>query len=243
MDYFNQFLTSSISSFILELTAAIAGSFYLKTTAKTDTISKFLIYFLWFTLLFEIVGSYSPIAYFTNYEYFGFVKNTVFAGNYWWFNIYMLISFSFFIYYFNYFIENNTVKKIVSFLLKLFMVAGVINLAVSDVFFRGYSVFISIAGSLFVLGVIILFFFSLLKSEIIFSLKTFLPIYIATGVLIFNLIVTPSDIYSQYFNSDNDLFVKLSGLILIIANILMYSCFIIGFFICTKKSTKGEEVF
>jgi len=242
LDYFNQFLTSSISSIVLELIAAIAGSFYLKTIAKSDTISKFLVSFLWLTLFFDIVGIYSPIAYFTNYEYFGFVKNTVFAGNYWWFNIFMLISFSFFIYYFNYFIENSSIKKIINFILKLFILAGVINLAISDIFFKGYSVFTTIAGSILVLGVIILFFFNLLKSELIFSLKTFLPIYIATGVLVFNLIITPSDIFSQYFNSNNDLYVKLSGLILLIANILMYSSFIIGFFVCAKKDAKGEEV-
>ena len=115
------------------------------------------------------------------------------------------------------------------------MIASTINLMLSDIFFNGYSVFTTIVGTLIVLASIFNFYFYLLKSDKIIEFKRYLPVYISIGVLIFYLIGTPLDIYSEYFSTENDLFVKLKGFTLVTINVIMYSTFIIGFIICSKK--------
>ncbi|MGK0235945.1 MAG: hypothetical protein ACI9EK_002488, partial [Psychroserpens sp.] len=65
----------------MELIAALAGTYYLKKNAKNNKSEKYLILFLWFTLFVEIIGAYAPVAYFSNYQYFSFVENTVFEDN------------------------------------------------------------------------------------------------------------------------------------------------------------------
>jgi len=238
MDYFSQFLLSSISSFLLELIAALTGTIYILKKTNKSKLNNYLAYFLWFTLFFDTLGGYVPIAYFSKFKYFGFIKNTPFQDNYWWFNMYMIISFSFFIYYFNSFIKNKVVNKRLNFLTILFLIATILNLLFSDVFFNGYSIFTNVTGSVIVMVSIFLYYFDLLRRDDIISLKKQLPVYISIGVLIYNLMITPSDIYSQYFNSHNDLYVKLSGFIVLLANIIMYGAFIIGFIVCGKIKKK-----
>lgn len=219
----------------MELSAIIAGCFYLKNNPNTKIVNKYLVYFLFYTLFNDLIGSYAPLAYFSNYKYFDFIRDTVFKNNYWWFNIYIIISFSFFIYYFSSFLINSKIKKWIKYLIVIYLITSTINLIFSNIFFNGYSIFTTVVGTIIVLFSIFLFYFDLLKSEEIIDLKKYLPVYISVGVLVYNLCVTPADIFSQYFNSDNDLYVKFSGLILITANVFMYITFIIGFLVCAKK--------
>lgn len=243
MDYFSQFLISSIISLSLEFIAAISGSYYLNKNLKINTANRFLVYFLWLTFFFDLIGSYSPIAYFSNYEYFGFICDTgVFEYNYWWFNIFMLISYSFFVYYFTSFLMKSKIKQRMKLMILFYLIIGIGNLIFSDIFFNGYSIFSSTSGTLIVLFSIFIFFFDLLKRDIVLSLKKHLPIYIAVGVLVYNLTVTPTDIFSQYFEPENDLYVKLSGFITIGANIIMYTTFIIGFLVCAKNKKENLDV-
>jgi hypothetical protein len=67
------------------------------------------------------------------------------------------------------------------------------------------------------------------------NLKRFLPLYVSIGVMIFYLCVTPLSIFSDYFNSENSLFVKLQVHLILFSNIFMYSFFILGFYICSRK--------
>ncbi|MCW8981918.1 MAG: hypothetical protein OQJ83_11085, partial [Altibacter sp.] len=80
----------------------------------------------------------------------------------------------------------------------------------------------------------VLFYFELLRSDMLLQLKHFLPLYISAGVLVFNLCVTPIDIFSEYFKN-NTFLVELKVYVYLYANIFMYSSFIIGFIVCSKK--------
>ena len=117
-----------------------------------------------------------------------------------------------------------------------------LNLILSDVFFKEDSVFTAIAGTLLLLLVNVLFYFDLLKSNQILNLKKQLPIYISVGVLVFYLCVTPIDLFSQYFKRVNELFVNVKAIIYIIANILMYTTFTIGFLVCAKNKKENLNV-
>ncbi len=239
MEYFYQYLVSSASGYLLEIVTIISGCFYLKNNPNTHVANKYLVYFLFYTLFTEIIGAYAPIAYFSKFNYFGLVKDTVFEDNYWWFNIYLIVSFSFFTYYISSFLDNYKIKKWSKYIIVLYIGSCTINLIISDIFFKGYSIFTTIVGTLVVLFTIFLFYFDLLKSNRLIDFKKYLPVYISIGVLVYNLCVTPTDIFSQYFNSNNDVYIKLSGLILLTANIFMYTTFIIGFLVCAKKE---EEI-
>jgi len=203
---------------------------------------KYLVYFLIFNFLLEIAGSYSPVGFFSNYKYFGFVKNTPFENNVWLYNIYFLINFSFFIYYFRSYIESNKIRNILKVLIVFYIISGSINLFCSDVFFKSYSLYLTIVGTLLILISVVLFYFDILKSEEIINLKKYLPIYISIGVLVFNLCITPLDIFSRFFNVENELFIKVKTNILIYASIFMYITFITGFIVCAKDTKKLEEL-
>ncbi len=225
-----------MSSYILEISSGLAGLYYLKKYPNTHKSNTYLVYFLWFTVFVEVIGVYAPLAYFTEYEYFSFVKGTIFEDNYWWYNIYLLLSFNFFLYYFSSFLKRNSMRKIFNILIVSFLFSGLINLSLSDIFFNGYSIYTQVIGTLLILFSIILFYFDLLKSDQIISLKKILPVYISIGVLVYILIGTPLGIYSEYFTSENDLYVKLKGFMLVAINIFMYTFFIIGFLVCAKKN-------
>ncbi len=240
MDLFYRYLLTVLPINLFELTALVAGIYFFKNNPKTTLANKILVCFLGFTLLVELLAKYAAIAYFTEYEYFGFVKDTLFERTNWIYNIYIIIMYSFFIYYFSSLLISVKVKSIFEKLSLLFIVVSVLNLIFSGVFFKSFSVFISVIGTLLLLIVIIYFY--LLKTDKIINLKRYLPIYISIGVLIFILCETPLSIFSQYFKTINKSFVVLKTNILLLVNIIMYGAFITGFIVCAKGKNKTEEI-
>jgi len=231
------YLQYALPVLILELLAALAGCYYLKKIKNKTLVAKAIVAFIWFTFFVEIIGMYAPIAYFTNYECFSFLENTPFARNNWMYNLYSIITYVFFLFYFRLFLKNRMIKRGLVYLAVIFVLTSIINLAVTDVYFKAESKYINLVGTFILFFCIILFFFELLRSNLILNLKRFLPIYIAIGVLVFYLCVTPLSIFSEYFRTStgNKLFVELQVRLLLYSNIFMYSFFIIGFIICSKK--------
>ena len=221
---------------MLELLSAIAGIYYLKKVPAISTPSRRFVQFLWFTFIVEVIGSYSPIAYFSDYEAFSFVEDTIFERNHWLYNIYAIIAPVFFIYYFKFYINSRLQKKLLFVLSLAFVISSIINLTFSGVFFKYESQFVNLTGTLLILFGISLFFLQLLKSDYILNLKRFLPVYVAIPVLIFYLCVTPVSLFSEYFKTStgNNLFVDLHVHIFLYSNIFMYLFFILGFVICSK---------
>lgn len=230
------YLQFTVPIVLLELFSGIAGIYYIMKVPAISTSSKLLVAFLWFTFFLEVIGSYSPIAYFTDYRLFSFVEDTAFRKNFWMYNIYAIISPVFFVYYFRFYISNKAQRLILLVLTMLFVVSSVLNLALTDVFFKFESQYVNLAGTFLLIVSISFFFLQLLKSDYILNLKRFLPIYIAVPVMIFYLCVTPISIFSEYFKTStgNNLFVDLHVHILLYSNIFMYSFFILGFIICSK---------
>jgi len=234
LDLFQRFLISAIPTTLLEVIVVLVGNYYLFKNPNAPNANRYLVYFLWFTLLIEILGLYSPLAYFTKYEYFGFVKGTLFERNIWIYNVYTLVSFSFFIYYLMSFVERDFIKKRSNIIIITYLTIGVLNLLFSDVFFKADSIYTVTIGTILLLCSIIIFYFELLRSDKIINLKKYLPVYISIGVLVHYLCVTPLDIFSRYFKANNELFVAVKANFLLATNIFMYSIFIIGFLVCSK---------
>jgi len=241
LDYLNEYLLKVIPIKILELLAAIAGTYYIRKNQDTLLINKYLVYFLWYTFISEVIASYGVIAYFSNYGYFGFIKDTIFERTFWLYNIYLLLFYSFFIYYFNELLVSNSLKKVIKIVLFVLLIVGVIHLIYDNLLFKDNSLYIIIVGSFFLLLTIIVFYFSLLKSDRILNLRKYLPIYVSLGILVFSFCIIPLDIFFNYFNTNNNIYIKLRINILLFINIFMYSTFIIGFLVCAKNKPKTEK--
>jgi len=241
LDYLYEYLTGVIPINVFEILAAIAGTYYLKNSKTNERNSIFFVYFLWLTVLVEVVGAYAPIAYFTNYKYFGFVKDTVLSNNVWLYNTFMLVGVLFYMNYFAAYIHSKKTKKVLFITTLIYVLSALINLYVSDIYFKGASAFTLIVGTILLLITVILFYFDLLKTDKIFNIKKYLPFYVSIGILIFYVCITPLYAFPKYFNALNDLYVNLRTNVLLFANIIMYGTFITGFLICAKSNTKKEE--
>lgn len=233
----SRFLIYTFPLLIVQLAAALAGSYYLLRSPNPFKNSFPLVCLLWLTLLVELISSYAPIAYFSDYKYLSFVKGTVWETNFWWYNIYSILSFSFFTYYFISLLRNLTFRIIGFVGLLLFVIVSIAINSYSDNLFRPTSSIISIFGTLLILVSIMFLYYELVRSELLLQIKTYLPFYFSVGVLVFNLFVTPLEIFADYFKlgSGNLLFVTLHVKLMLFANLFLYSIFIFGFIICSKK--------
>lgn len=228
------FFVFSFPAVVLIYLAFILGLFYLKK--ETTKPIKLLVFFLGFVCFIELIATYSTIAYFSDYKYFSFVKDTPFRRNTWVYNFYDLLNPIFTCIFFFFYIKNEIFKKVFSIVLGLFFLISIYFQFVATSFFE-ISSFVVIVGTFLILGIIFQFFNELLKSNLILSLKSYIPMYIAVGAFVFNLTTAPLAIFSDYFNvsNGNSLFVKLQIYIVLFSNLFMYSCFIIGFLVCSKK--------
>ncbi len=223
---------------MVEILAACLGLYYLAKKPNVSKATKQLVTLLWITVFVELTATYTLVGYYSEYKIFGFVKDTVFVRNYWLYNIFFIYSFAFYSYYFAFLNENKKNKKRLYFLIALFVLFATINLFISDSFFTQIIIFTEVAGTLLILLTTISFYFSLLKSDTILNLRNYLPIYISIGVLVFNLCISPLEIFSQYYKAINPNFVKLRIIFLLVANIFLYGIFSLGFIVCSKKSPR-----
>jgi hypothetical protein len=235
VDYLSKLLIYFSITFALELGAAIAGTYYLKKQRPVSKRDKLLVYFLWLTFLIELFATYAIIAYFTDYKVFGFIKDTVFERNFWLYNLYSIISFGVLMYYFTSLISSALLRKIFHSFNVVFILGSIFYFLQKDNFFKTTSGIIIFSSTILLLLVIVTFYYSLLKSDNIIDLKKYLPIYISVGVLVFNLCVSPIDIFLNFFNSFNKNFVSFRSTIILVSNFIMYGSFIAGFIICSKR--------
>jgi hypothetical protein len=234
LEYLQEYLYHVVPINILELAAAIFGLNYIRQNKAIKEI-RYFVAFLWITFLIDVLGAYAPVAYFTNYHLFGFVEGTSFADNKWLYNCFMIVSFGFYINFFRTFLQSKFWSFIIKVILTLYVLVGILYLILSDVFFKAYSQFTTIVGTLILIFTVSIFYFEIIKSDILLNLKKFLPFYVSVGILVFYLCVTPLDIFSEYFSKENTQFVKLKSSGLLYANIFMYATFIVGFVLCSEK--------
>ncbi|MBG6132233.1 hypothetical protein IWQ47_004124 [Aquimarina sp. EL_43] len=220
---------------IFEITAALVGIFYIQKY-REDKFSRYFVYFLWLTVFVELVFGWLPRG-IENIEIFNGMKDSIFSHNQWIYNIYDIISFSFYLFFFIGQINSVRIKKYGKVLIIIFVFLAIINLSITDIFFEAVSAFNYVFGSLLIFLFISYYFFHLLISDTILAFYKTLPFYIGVGCLLFYLIVTPIFIYGSYYsNAKSPEFVNVYAQILTAANIFMYTCYTIGFIVCSKKN-------
>lgn len=219
---------------LLELFAAVAGTYYLKKTNEKGMI-RYFVWFLWLTVFVEVTAVYTAVAYYSDYRYFSFVEGTPFAGNYWMYNIYSIIAFVAYILLFTSRLNSKRWRKTLGIVTGLFVLSSLLYLVFSDVYFVAHSVFTFFVGSLVVLVSIGMFYWELLRSDELLYINQSIHFYISVGALVYHLGFVPLVIYSRYFNMESPEFVEIYVLILYGINYFLYSLYILGFAICSKK--------
>ena len=222
----------------LELLAFVAGIYYLKKVPATYSWNRYFVYFLGITFLMEFLAIYAVIGYFSEYKYFSWIEGTLIESSNWIYNIYIPFSYIFLQLYFGSLLNNKLIKKVSNALAILFGVFVIFFYATTGSFFEEQSAYTNFVGTFLVMFGIITYYFELLRSDKILKLTALLPFYFSLGVLVFNLCVTPLSIFSKYFSvaSGNMSYIHLQIQVVLISNIFMYSCFIIGFLLCSRKN-------
>lgn len=204
------FLTYVIN--LLELIAAIVALIHYKKYVNSS--ERYFLHFLWVTFFVDsILG---PLSIFFK------IDNT------WVYYGYTGISFLFYYWWYYSILINKTYKKITIVLSVIFMILYVINGL--NVEFQKYSFVI---GASFLLILTMFHLHQLFNSDYSLKIKYKLSFWITTALVLFNISMIPFILLSKYFNVwvNNSVFT----IILVFLNIILYSCYIIGFTWTKKK--------
>lgn len=230
------FLENTLLVYLLELLSALAGTYYLWKSPGSGKNIRMFVYYLWLIVFVETIGIYPVYAYLNDYKTLWFIKDTPFERNFWLYNSFKIVSFLVFFQFFTNELKNERLRKLFRLLIIGFAVSAVLNLLLSGVFFKAYSSFTFITGT-FILSIIIsAYYYEILTSDKILNFYQNIGFYISVGSFVWHLVVTPLFIYSHYFTMDSPEFVTFHALVLKRANVFMYSCFTLGFFICSRKN-------
>ncbi|WP_438424282.1 hypothetical protein [Aquimarina macrocephali] len=222
------------SYLLFELMAAIAGSFYIRK-CRGDRFSRYFVYFLWLTLFVELFGTIPALIYYG--DLFPSLKGTFLEKNHWLYNIFFIYNFSFYIYYFCLNYKTEKLKVFMKALMVAYVLGAIVNLIFSDIYFIGISPFTYIVGTILLFVGGILYLYEILQSDKILTFYKTIPFYIAVGSVIFHLVVTPLFIYSKFYHMEKSPeFVDVRKIILNSAIIFMYTCYTIGFIVCSRKN-------
>lgn len=219
---------------LFEVVAALAATtLYINHRKIRTKALKFLSIYLWIVIFVEFFGSYAFFvclykldenSFFVNYQ--GLTKN------YWMFNIYLASAYTFYAWYFVKQLVSEKKKIIAKYAIIIFNMIVIADFIFSDIFFEEYSQLMNLLGLILIVLVLSMYYYELLNSDRILSISNALPFYISIGVLIFYVSVTPLMLSSQFFISEETVFVEYYGMILSYANYFLYGMIIFGIVKC-----------
>lgn len=222
----------------------IVGLLHLKK--YRNSLVKYFIYFIVYVWLMSNIGSY-PF-YFYKYPVFQslqeMVQGTKFSNNYWWFNIFWnILTVAFLGWYFMKSLKNKTNILLLKWVLALFFVSSVVYLGMDfERLFNGSSSFLKINGAVVILFCVALYLTEMLESNNILNFYRDMNFYIAIGILIFWLVVTPLVFFESYYKDYDMDYVRLRMYIYLFINLFMYGMFSIGFIVSnTSRNVDNNQ--
>ncbi|MCF6213326.1 MAG: hypothetical protein L3J45_04795 [Flavobacteriaceae bacterium] len=177
---------------------------------------RFFLYFLIYTFISEIIGAYLGKVL--------FVENNIV------YNTWGIVNFLFFSSFFLSRITHKAKRKIIYILIIIFIVATFINILFIGHYIDEYLINNAILSKILVVFTVIIYFTELLESDVVLNINKVLFYWIALGVLLYNLVFIPAFALFKYTSVYGVFQYITFGL-----NIIMHSCFIIGFIVCEKK--------
>ncbi|MGJ8744114.1 hypothetical protein [Polaribacter sp.] len=199
---------------IFELIAALLATYHYKKYNKTT--EKYFLHFLWFVFILDFgVG--------------GYVGNVLKKNNSWVYNIYFLISYLFYFVWYLKIIQKTIYKNIILLLTCLFILLDIYCFVFEHN--NNYHIKVFVFGAIINLIATLFYFSELLTSKIMIHIKYKLSFWIATALLLFNVGMIPFMIFTEEIIKSNE---NLYQIILICFNLILYTCYVIGF-IWSKK--------
>lgn len=216
-----------------EILAAITGLlFYKKFKSKA---ARIFIWFLVYIQFIETLGAYPRFV--KASETLGWfqelISDTIFEKNYWFYDVFWsVVGTSIIVYYFYLKSNDSFIKRIIMIALGLFLVISIVIICYNFKSLNyGYLLPLEILSLILILLVTFSYFVELLNSEKILNFYKSISFYVATGVLVFWIVVTPLSFYEQYFNGSDTAFVSLKKYVYLFSIVFMYLTFTIGFIV------------
>ena len=126
-------------------------------------------------------------------------------------------------------VKNTFRRNVIKGLLLVYLVFTTIEISLFTNYLKQFIAKSTIVGSFLIVISVLIFFNELLKSDKILNLKESMFYWIGLGVLFFNVGFIPAFVIAEYIS-----FGVAYRIITVLLNIIMASCFIIGF-IKSKK--------
>lgn len=216
-------------TYSFELLAAAAGVFYLARNKKVEKADKLLVSYLVFILIFDLLGmGIFLYGRFYDFEHIEFIKGSVFENNIWLYNSLAIITSSIYTLYFALQLSSNRNKRLLIYLIGIFVFTGIASFFINDTFFVTTSSYVYIFGALMISFSIAVYYLELIKTDRILNFHKELAIYISIGLLVYKLSITPLFIFTRYTQVSPEFFLIFTWSIKI-ANVFMYSVFTYGF--------------
>lgn len=204
-------------SIYLALLAGIVGLFFLYKLPGNK--AKSLLGMIFFSVLTEFVGS----------------NLTRWTGliNYCVFNIYILVSFTYYLILLKYLLLHRNHKRFADILLIIFVLFYICDfIFIQKTIFEAFT-FSFAFGVIFVLILSCLYLVEIFNSKKILNFGKSIFFWFILGVLLFHVPFLPFMLAIKWFLIESN--ETIYSLMLFILNLLMYGCFIIGFIWSEKK--------
>lgn len=204
-------------SIYLALLAGIVGLFFLYKLPGNK--AKSLLGMIFFSVLTEFVGS----------------NLTKWTGliNYCVFNIYILVSFTYYLILLKYLLVHRNHKRFADILLIIFVLFYLCDfIFIQKTIFEAFT-FSFAFGVIFVLILSCLYLVEIFNSKKILNFGKSIFFWFILGVLLFHVPFLPFMLAIKWFLIESN--ETIYSLMLFILNLLMYGCFIIGFIWSEKK--------
>ncbi|WP_138433537.1 hypothetical protein [Winogradskyella algicola] len=223
----------------VELIALLTGLACFKKYSATP--AKYVIYFLCFAFLVDLLGDYPSIL--KRSDLFHLIEGTLLERNYWWYTIFWWIGLSFFMFYIN--LKNTTnirYKKILSYAFYLYLVQILLTLIFRfEYIFRPEERIIKIASLWMVILSIIVYFFETLTSDRIILFYKSIFFYFNSIIFVWVLIMIPMDFFEAYFVQDDWSYVLFKWKVFLLLNIFLYITLSIALVICVPETNQSKE--
>ncbi len=214
---------------VVEIMAAICGSIYLRSNKHRNSLRVF-VYYLWLIVVVEIIGSYTRLMRFNfDNECFNTIKNSVFCENTWLYNINTFLGIGLIGVFYSSLLKSKIFRWVIRFTFVAYSVFTILFFTLTDSFFYKGLPYDSIMSVVIICVYVILYFIELLRSDELLNFAKMPSFYISLALLLWYLCVTPLFIFDNYYRAVNTEFVQFRGYLLLVINILTYTCFSFGF--------------
>ena len=202
-----------------QIVTAIAGSMcYYK---YKDTYLKYFLFLLWYIVLNDFVAK--------------FYSMNISIYNAFFYNIFQIVSITFYITLFKNVVKSIKNKKIISILLAIYYFSYFINLVFIDDFFKEYFSNTYIVGGAMIITSIVIYLHEILNSDEIIHINKMMVFWISIGLLLMYLPNIPFNVIRNYYKTSPTIpYIYAVNFILV----FIYNLIIISGFIWSSKEQR-----